>query len=372
MEFIIFIAKVLAVLAVFSVLIIVHEWGHYISARKIGIRVERFSIGFGKKIFSRKVHDTEFMVSAVPLGGYVKMAGDERQQCKGRRYEFYSHPVGHRVLVVLMGPLINFLFALLCFYLICVSGFPRWAPKIGNVDEQSPAHMAGLQKEDYIFAINGFEIESWKDIQKIVRESPVQELYLNIRRGNQILMKTVVPRLKTLQNEFGQEKEVPVIGIQPTGDIVLVSSGPLVSVVLAGQELIKIPVMTFKILFHIIVGDVPAEGNIGGPVLIVAIIWEAIRLGMAHVIYITAVISASLAVINLFPLPVLDGGHILFMAIEKIRGRPLSAKSEELLTKIGMAVLMLLMLFVLYNDISQLEIMKPVKEFVNRLWPGTR
>ncbi len=368
MEFILFILKSLAVALVFSVLIIVHEWGHFITARRLGIRVDRFSIGFGKKIYSRQRGDTEYMVSAVPLGGYVKLAGDERGECQGRPDEFYSHPIGHRVLVVLMGPVVNFLFAYLCFYLLCVSGFPRWAPKIGKVHDDTPAQMAGLQADDYIFVINGQDVETWTDMQTIIRESAQQELFMSLRRDGEVLTKTITPQLDELENAFDQKVSVPVIGIEPAGDFVLTMDGPVASFALAWQELIQIPILTFKTLYHIIAGDVPARGNIGGPVLIVVAIWESVRLGITHVIYITAIISASLAVINLFPLPVLDGGHIFFMAIEKLRGRPLSPKLDEMLTKAGMALLLMLVIFVFYNDLAQFDIVAKIKGFVQGLF----
>jgi len=360
--------KIIMVTLVFSVLIIVHEWGHFITARRLGIRVERFSIGFGKKIFSRKSGDTEYMVSAVPLGGYVKMAGDERSHCQGKPDEFYSHPIGHRSFVVLMGPVVNFLFAYLCFYLLCVSGFPRWAPKVGEVSPGSPAQQAGLQKDDYIFAISGQDVQTWTDMQRIIRGSNQRELFFHVRRRGNIISKAIVPRLDELKNEFGQAESVPIIGIRPSGDFVLIRQGLLKSFGAAWRELIKIPILTFKTLYHIFVGDVPARGNIGGPVLIVVAIWESIRLGMAHVVYITAVISASLAVINLFPLPVLDGGHIFLMGLERMRGRPLSPRVDEWLTKAGMALLLLLVIFVFYNDITQFEIINNIKNFIQDLF----
>jgi len=368
MEIIINILHFVKVLLVFSILIIVHEWGHFIMARRLGIRVERFSIGFGKKIFSRKSGDTEFMVSAIPLGGYVKMAGDERSQCEGKADEFYSHPVGHRSLVVLMGPVVNFLFAYVCFYLLFVTGFPRWAPKVGEIRPDSPAQQAGLQKGDYIFSINGQEVETWIDMEQIIRNSDQQELYFHIRRDGNILSKAITPTFFELKNEFGQKESIPRIGVGPSGDFVLETNGPLASLGLAWHELIQIPIMTFKMLFHISVGDVPAKGNIGGPVLIFWAIWESIRLGLAHVIYITAIISASLAVINLFPLPVLDGGHVFFMAIEKMRGRPLSPKIDEFLTKAGMGILLLLVIYVFYNDITQFDIIGYLKNFIQGLF----
>ena len=369
MDFLIVMLKTLTVLVVLSVLIIVHEWGHFITARKLGIRVEKFSIGFGKKIFSRKKGNTEYMLSAIPLGGYVKLAGDERDQCQGKPDEFYARPIGHRALVVLMGPVVNFVFAYVCFYLIAVTGFPLLAPKIGNIEENKPAHHAGFVKNDYIFAINGHAINSWQDIQDTVRKTaPKQALHVNIRRDGQVITATVIPESRTITNMFGKKEQIPLIGIEPADDFVLVPQGLVASFAFAWRELVKIPILTFKILYHIIAGDVPAKGNVGGPILIGMVIWEAVRLGLTHVVYVTAIISASLAIINLFPFPVLDGGHILFMFIEKIRGRPISAKLEEILMRVGTGAIILLALFVFYNDLSQLEIVQQIRNFFT---PGT-
>jgi len=349
-------------LVVISILIIVHEWGHFIAARKLGIHVEKFSIGFGKKIFSRVHNGTEYKLCLIPLGGYVKMAGDERGACEGKPTEFYSHPIGHRAIIIAMGSLINYVFAFLCFYFISATGFPVLAPVVGEVQEGKPAQIAGIQKDDVILEVSGQKVKSWKDLQTLVR-STEGNLTVMVSRDNKVNSINIRPEISEVPDIYNKKQQVRVIGIIPRGDFTLVRYGIFGSLLKAAKEVVMIPVMTFKVLYRVIVGAMPAKGAVGGPILIMVVIKQAFELGLAHVFYIMGVISASLAVINMFPLPVLDGGHLLFLAMEKIRGRPLSVNVEETLTKAGIAFFIMLGLFIIYNDISQLAIFQHIQSF---------
>ena len=183
---------------VLSILVIVHEWGHFIAAKTLGVKVQKFSMGFGPKLFSRVYKGTEFMVCAIPLGGFVKMAGDERSECKGKKDEFYSHPVGHRAIIVLMGPLVNFAFAFICFYATFIIGYPNLAPRIGKIMENYPAYTAGLQVGDRVLEIDSKKIENWEDLQQYVTTSKGQALDFVILRNNQQIEQEIVPKEKIL------------------------------------------------------------------------------------------------------------------------------------------------------------------------------
>lgn len=358
--------SLLIFLSVLSVLVIVHEWGHFITARSLGVKVEKFSVGFGKKLFSRTHDGTEFMVCAIPLGGFVKMAGDERSQCKGNPEEYYSHPPGHRALIILMGPLVNVIFAYVCFYFILVTGYPMLAPKVGKLVAGYPAEAAGIREGDRILQIDAKTIESWDDLQEYVMSSKGNAMTFRINRDNAEITKTVSPQQKKLKNLFGQEENVRIIGVQPAEELTFLKYGPVESIGKAADQIVKITVLTYKALYHVVIGSLPAKDALSGPIRIFDIISEAAKAGFSYLIYIMAVISANLAIFNLLPIPVLDGGHLLFLALEKIRNRPLTLKVEENLTKAGLGLLLMLMGFVVYNDIDQMGWLASLQNFFLR------
>lgn len=348
-------------IVVLSILVMVHEWGHFIAAKSLGVRVLKFSLGFGPKLFSRFHNGTEFMLCAIPLGGYVKMAGDERSECKGIRDEFYAHPVGHRAIIVLMGPLVNFVFALICFYFTFLVGYPTLPAKIGKMADHYPAQAAGLQVGDQVVQIDSKKIENWEDLQLYVSTSKGQFLHFMIQRNGQTVEKDILPETKSGKNIFGQDESVRVIGIQPYDEVVFVKYGPVEALTKSFEQLTSVTVLTFKALYHVFTGSMPAKDAFGGPIRIFDVVKDAAALGISYLVYIMAVISANLAIFNLFPIPVLDGGHLFLQAIEKLRGRPLSVKIEEGLTKAGLAVLLTLMVFVFYNDMDQAGWLKNIQ-----------
>lgn len=345
--------NLLIFIIVLSILVLVHEWGHFIAAKLLGVKVLKFSMGFGPKLFSRFYKGTEFMVCAIPLGGFVKMSGDERTECKGKKDEFYTHPVGHRAIIVLMGPLVNFAFAFICFYLTFLLGYPNLAPRIGKIMENYPAYTAGLQVGDRILQIDSKKIENWEDLQQYVTTSKGQSLHFRILRNGQSIEKEIVPQEKKTKNIFGKEETIRIVGIQPFEEVVFVRYGPQDAFKKSMEQLVGITVLTFKALYHVITGAMPAKDAFGGPIRIFDIVKDAAALGVSYLIYIMAIISTNLAIFNLFPIPILDGGHLLLQAIEKLRGRPLPLKIEEGLTKTGLALLLTLMVFVFYNDMDQ-------------------
>ncbi len=357
-------------LVVLGILIIVHEWGHYIAARKLGITVEQFSVGFGPKLFSWQADGTEFMVCAIPLGGFVKLAGDDRTKLKGVKDEFYSQSVGHRALVIVMGPVINIIFAYLCFYVVFMTGFPVTSPRIGVVMSDYPAKEAGLMVGDTVVQIDEKRITSWEDLQEYVSKSDGHPLKFKINRAGQEIEKIVSPKTNERKNIFGQQQKIKIVGIQPGDDpkedVLLLRFGPIESLGKAGLEIYKLTVMTFKGLYHVIVGSLPAKDAFAGPIRIFDIISIAAERGITHLLLIMGIISANLAIFNLFPVPVLDGGHLLFLGIEKLRKRPLSLKFEENLTKVGLGLLLTLMVFVIFNDISSMGWFEKVQEFFHR------
>ncbi|HSA30862.1 MAG TPA: RIP metalloprotease RseP [Candidatus Omnitrophota bacterium] len=354
-------------LAVLSILIIVHEWGHFYAARCLGVEVERFSIGFGPKLFSWHSKGTEFMVSAIPLGGYVKMAGDERNQCKGKKNEFFSHRPLHRALIVAMGPIINFVFAYVCFYMLCVAGLPVLGTVIGKTMEGFPAEAAGLRAGDQVLSINGTLIKSWEELQDIVSGSQSQQLVFEITRENKQQSVTVAARQETLKNIFGQEERRLIVGIEPGEEISFLRYGPIEALAKAADKLWEVISMTLSALFHVVTGAMPAKDALAGPIRIFDVIADAAAMGLSYLVLVMAIISASLALFNLFPIPVLDGGHLFLIGMEVLRGKPLPLKIEERFNQVGFTLLMCLMVFVVYNDVAAMGWIDQVKSFFKGL-----
>jgi len=320
---------------VLSVLILVHEWGHFITAVKLGVRVEQFALGFGRKVYSFVRNGTEFRLCAIPLGGYVKMAGDERSACKGTADEFLSKPVGHRALIVLMGPVVNLAFAYLCFVAVFMLGYvdmdlsyKKIDAKVGEVLADSPANKAGLKLNDKILAINGEKILNWPDMQDHIIDSKTPKLQFLIERDGQKMIVPIEPQIYQQKDIFGRHHEIRRVGISPSKinspeEMVIVRYGFFGAIGRAGTELWDITVKTYKGLYEMMIGlRSPKEAM--GIVGIFFVIKYATTVGIAFLLHIVGVISASLAIFNLLPIIPLDGGHILLLAIEKLRGKPLS------------------------------------------------
>ncbi|OGX08592.1 MAG: RIP metalloprotease RseP [Omnitrophica WOR_2 bacterium GWA2_47_8] len=337
-------------LAVLSVLIVVHEWGHFITAKKLGVRVERFSLGFGPKLFSKIIDGTEFLLCLIPLGGYVKMAGDERLECKGQPEEFYSKPPGHRALIVLNGPLVNFILAYVALTFVFVLGYPDLSSNIGEVMKDYPAETAGLMAGDQIIRIEHRPIENWTDVQKTIAVSREPQLDVDILRDGQPLNLTIIPKVEKIKNIFGQMQQTRMVGIRPAKDIIVHKYPFFVSVKKAGEKLYEITTMTYQAIFHMLTGSMSAKENMTGPIGIFYIIKTAADMGFSHLLYILGVISASLAIFNLLPVIPLDGGHLFLLGVERIRGKALSEKVDLAIAKIGFSLIICLALFVFYSD----------------------
>jgi len=340
----------LAVGAIFSILIVVHEFGHYIAAKRSGVRVDRFALGFGPVLFKRKGKETEFVVCAFPLGGYVKMAGDTRQEHKGTKYEFLSKSVGVKSKIVFAGPLFNYLLALVIFCIIALIGFPYPDAVIGSVLEDYPAKAAGVQEGDRILAVDGIEVEHWLDMAKEIYQAE-DTVNLRIQRDGEIISLDIPLRQKEITDDFGKKRNVAVIGIGISSQIKTIKYNFPQAIVKGLESLFHLTFLVIKGFLFMILGIIPFKEAVAGPVGIYYITSEVIKIGIVATLHLVAALSISLAIINLFPVPVLDGGHLLFFFLEKVRGKPISEKVEENLTRLGLSALIFLIIFIFYNDI---------------------
>jgi regulator of sigma E protease len=337
----------------------VHEWGHFITARKCGVKVEQFSLGFGPKLFSRVANGTEFCLCAIPLGGYVKMAGDERARVTGNQEEFLSKSVGKKALIVLMGPVVNLILAYVCFWLVFMIGkidLDATAKKvpavIGQIVANSPAQNGGLMINDEVVSINENTINHWPDLQDIVSQSQTPTLKISVKREGQTVTKEIVPQEQVQKDIFGKEHKIRRIGVGPLQiqkfqDVVVVRYGPIASLGKAASELGDITVKTYGALYEIIMGlRSPKEAM--GVVGMFFVIKFALTVGFSFLLHIVGIISASLALFNLLPVIPLDGGHLFLFLIEKLRGKALSTKADDIIAKVGVALFISLSLFLFY------------------------
>ncbi|MEE9500303.1 MAG: RIP metalloprotease RseP [Candidatus Omnitrophota bacterium] len=342
------------VLVVFSILIIVHELGHMFMAKKVGVKVERFSLGFGKKLFGIKKGDTEYIVSMFPFGGYVKMAGDNPAELKGTPEEFFSKSPLKRFLIIAGGPVTNYIFAFLLFTAIFVIGTPSLTTRVGKLLPDYPARESGIKVNDLIFEIDGKSVEYWSDLVNIVQKSTSGALLrFKIKRDAKILNFRIAPRVIKTKNIFGQETTIGMIGISPKEKIIFVKHNLFQGISLGAERLIMLTKLTYRGLWLLITGGLPVRESVTGPIGIAFLIGEAAKLGFVYLLMIMAHINIALAVFNLLPFPILDGGHILFLAIEKLRGKPVSPRTQEAISQVALYLLIALALFISWNDITK-------------------
>jgi len=353
--------SLISFLAVLSILVIVHEFGHFIVAKKMGVRVEKFSIGFGPEIAGITKGETRYSVSAIPLGGYVKLSGETGAEgIKGEKWEYLSRTVAERMRIIFAGPLLNYILAFLIFSFVFMAGNPTLTSKIGKVMPGYPAESAGLKAGDRILSINGKDVIYWEDVTEIVHTNKNPEIRLIVKRENAQVPVFVTPKSQDMKTIFGSRKNISIIGIAPSDEIVYVKYGFLKSIYMGAEKLWTLTYITCRALWASITGAIPLKESMTGPVGIFYITGQAAKLGLVYLLQLMGVLSASLAIFNLLPVPVLDGGHILFLLIEKIRKKPVSLKMQESITQAGMSLLIVLMLFVFYNDFIRFGIFEKI------------
>ncbi|MFH2064560.1 MAG: RIP metalloprotease RseP [Pseudomonadota bacterium] len=353
---------------VLGVLIFVHELGHFLVARFFGVGVEKFSLGFGPKIFGKKIGITDYRISAIPLGGYVKMIGEEPDaelDPKDIPLSFTHKHVLKRICIVAAGPLFNFLLAIVIFFgFFQIYGTHTLKPIVGKVQEESPAEKSGLQQGDLIFAINNENVSTWEEMAERIGQSNGGSLAVSIKRGDEIRTLTVEPVLKADKNLFGEEIERYIVGITASGEVFSRKLNPIQAFSESLSHTYKVTVLMFVGIGKLIQGSISAD-NLGGPIMIAQMAGDQAKEGFENLLYFIAFISINLAILNFLPIPVLDGGHLLFFFIEAVRGRPVSIRVREIAQQGGMFVLLLLMIFVFYNDVMRYNVMNYIGNALN-------
>lgn len=351
---------ILSFIFVLGVLILVHEFGHFITAKKIGIRVEEFALGFGPKLISKRKGETVYSIRAVPLGGFCSMTGefppdDDSSEEEIKLYEetkkngrtFDQQLPWERFLVSIMGPVMNFVLAFIIFIIIFLGyGLPvsqSNTTEIGQITPQMPAAEAGLQPGDEIVSVNGQKTETWQEMSSLLSKSEDEEVTLEVKRNNDIISLSLTP-------EYNQQLGKAVIGI--SAKIIRENVGPIRAITQGFNQTIY----STRLIVMGVVDMIKARSaeGLGGPVMIANVVGQAAKTGFENLLNWMAVISINLGIINLLPLPALDGGRLIFIIVEKIRGKALPPEKEGLIHMIGFALLMLLMVFIIYRDIANI------------------
>jgi regulator of sigma E protease len=347
---------IIATIIVLGVLIFVHELGHFLAAKGSGVGVLTFSLGFGPKLFGRKAGETQYQVSMVPLGGYVKMIGEEPGEKIPPELlpkSFSAQPVGRRLGIVFAGPFFNFLFAVVAFAVAFMVGLPTLLPEVGEVKPDFPAYQAGLRPGDRILEVNGSPVKRWEDLARIIHESGDRPLQLKVEREQKTFRVIITPQVSTQKNLFGDEVRVGLIGIAPSGKTFIERTDPLTAVYRALLQSWRVTELTVVSIYKIIEGKISAK-TIGGPILIAQLAGQQAKAGPLSLVIFMAVISINLVILNILPIPVLDGWHLLIFLLEGVIGRPVSLKIRERAQQIGVFIIIFIMLLVFYNDISRI------------------
>ena len=335
-----------------GLLIVFHEFGHFLLAKLSGVGVLTFSVGFGPKLWVIKKGETEYALSAFPLGGYVKMVGedpDEEVPQSQIEKSFAHKSLLKRIAIVVAGPGFNLLLAVLLLMVVYTFyGVPVMSTQVSAVEKGSPAEKAGIVKGDRIVDIDGSEVTEWEDLSQRIKASDGKALGFQIRRGTETISVTVQPSKKENRNIFGELKDDWMIGI---GSQVSIEKGkPGLAVVRAVYQTYDYAKLTLVAFYKMIVGDVSPR-NIGGPILIAQLAGQQAQEGLGSFLAFLAVLSINLGVLNLLPVPVLDGGHLLFFLVEAVIRKPVSLRYREMAQQVGICLLGLLMIYAFYNDI---------------------
>ncbi|HET7679481.1 MAG TPA: RIP metalloprotease RseP [Xanthobacteraceae bacterium] len=365
-----FLGYLLPFLFVLTIVVFFHELGHFLVARWVGVRVLVFSVGFGPELLGfTDRRGTRWKLSAIPLGGYVKFFGDQNAASvpdqdsvasmtkEERAQSFFYKSVPRRAAVVAAGPIANFILAVLIFAgIFMLHGKPSTSARVDSIQAGGAAEAAGFKPGDVILSINGQEIQTFGDMQRIVSGSAGQTLQVEVNRAGENRVLKAVPELKEIKDSFGNVHRVGVLGITRSmgdDDRKLEKAPPFTALKLGVAETWFVVERTMTYLGGVIAGRESAD-QLGGPIRIAQVSGQVATVGIVALVHLTAVLSVSIGLLNLFPIPLLDGGHLLFYAAEAIRGKPLSERVQELGFRVGLAIVLMLMIFATFNDITHL------------------
>ena len=351
--------SIISVIVLLGILIFAHEFGHFLVAKYSGVGVLKFSLGFGPKLVGKKIGETEYLISLIPLGGYVKLLGEsgkEELTAEDEKRSFFKQPVLKRAAIVAAGPIFNFLLAILIFTIVFMVGVPTLTTYINSVQEGSAAFDAGIREGDVIAAIDGKEITRWESLKEIISKSDGAEMRITITRGEQSIDVLLKPRLYKEKNIFGEEIDTYKIGVSPSLEHAAIERmNPFLAFWTGLKQtwfVSKLTVLSIVKMFE----GVVSPRTLGGPIMIAQIAGAQVKEGVIPFVLFMALLSINLAILNLLPIPILDGGHLFFYLTEAVTGREISIKWREMAQQVGLVILIALMIFVFIMDIERLDI----------------
>lgn len=347
--------NIIAIIIVLGFLIFFHELGHFIAAKLVGIRVERFSLGFPPRMIGKKIGETDYCISWIPFGGYVKMSGmiDEsldRKAIKGEPWEFQSKSTPQKIFVITSGVVMNFIVAFIIFSIIIYMmgiGEVVESTVVYNIIPGYPAEKIGIQAGDRIVSVNGIEVNKWSDMTEIIHNKPNQEILVEWKRNGEIFS-SYIQTVSSKVPYRGTIKEIGMIGISP--EVKVRTAGIFESIAQGGINTYFWSRLTLVSIKMLILGQESLK-SIGGPILIAKLAGDSARTGVSHLFNLIAIISINLGFLNILPVPALDGGHLVFIIFEGLRRKPLSVKTKVIIQQVGLAIIIALMILVIYNDI---------------------
>lgn len=351
---------ILAFVIVLGVLIFFHELGHFIVAKASGVGVLKFSLGFGPALIRKRIGETQYQVAAFPLGGYVKMLGedpDDKDQLShiDPRRSFSHKRLPVKAAIVFAGPFFNFILAVFVYTAIAWVGVPYLLPVVGEVQKESPAEKAGMLAGDTIKTIAKKPVQGWDDVAATLQEKGAAgSVEIEVLREGKIFVLHVTPSMSKAKNLFGEEITRPMIGITVGDATATRRYGPIGGIGYGFSQCYHIVELTGIAFAKMIRGTISVKESLGGPILIAQVSGQTFKAGVLPFVSLIAFISINLAIINLLPIPVLDGGHLLLFLIEGVTGRPVEGKPREVAQQIGLFILIMLMLFAFYNDIVRI------------------
>jgi regulator of sigma E protease len=343
-------------LVALSFLILVHELGHFLVARMANVKVITFSLGFGKKLLKFRKGETEYALSLVPLGGYVKLLGeseDDEVTEEDLPRSYSSKPPLVRMAIAFAGPLFNLIFAGLIFYVVFLSGYTVLSTKVGSVQPDFPAYTAGIKEGDVITHIDGKAIAEWADLMNEMSRAGNRPVKFTVKRGADSVDFLITPKEVEGKNIFGETIKRKVIGVTASSDFVTKKETVAGAFTKACYQTYHLTRVTAEGIVKLVAGSISPK-NIGGPLMIFDIAGKQAKEGGKNLAYFVAIISINLGIVNLLPIPILDGGHILFHMIELITRRRVSRKWVEITQKIGMGILICIMVLAFFNDIMRM------------------
>lgn len=360
--------SIVSVVILLGVLIFVHELGHFLVAKRSGVGVLKFSLGFGPRIIGRKIGETEYLLSLIPLGGYVKLLGespgDELTQEEEKR-SFLKQSVGKRIGIVVAGPFFNLLLAITIFTLVYMIGVPVMTSEIGGLQPKSAAIEAGIEVGDRVTSVDGRVVNKWDELAEIISQSQGRPLRITVQRKDRPVEMTVTPRVMKGRNLFGEEVDAFKIGISPSPRTVVERLNPFAAVGAGLRQTWVVSKLTVISIVKMFQGIVSPK-SLGGPIMIAQIAGAQVQEGIVPFVMFMALLSINLAILNLLPIPVLDGGHLLFYGIELVIGREVNLRWREMAQQVGFVLLILLMIFVFMMDIDRLDI-KMINDFIKMI-----